>query len=171
MTRVLQEGTWHVAIIRTLVEATEGCTYVEVGVRSGATFNRVAPYAANAHAVDIELNEDFDPITGKFWHMSSDQFFTEYREAADVVFIDADHEYDQAARDFAGAVGVLSRNGTILLHDTWPVDRVNLRDTGSVWELAAELERRDDLNVFTYRRYPGLTLVQRPCCERFECES
>lgn len=159
------EGDWHVPVIHAAVEALGG-VYVEIGVRCGDCFNKVAPAAAEAHAVDPVRDETVKG--GRFWHMNSDEFFAAY-DGPDltVVFIDGDHTYEQASRDYANAMDRLARDGIVFLHDTWPVSPLAAADCGTVWQLARELERSRTPAV-TYRRYPGLTVVQRPRLERFD---
>lgn len=160
------EGSWHIPIIASVMQITGG-VYVELGVRYGTCFNEVQKHASEAHGVDIKPCE---LESGTFWHMSTDEFFEEFRGEADVIFIDADHTYAQVKRDFENSLEILRPNGMILLHDTWPVDPETEVDTGSAWELAVELER-GDFNAVTHRRYPGLTMVQTPALDRFACES
>lgn len=166
---MLREGDWHADIVAGLVNARQG-VYVEVGVRTGTTFNRAAPHAREAHAVDIDRHPHVHNI-GTFWEMPSDEFFTEWRGVADVVFIDGDHTYEQAARDFANALDRLADDGVIVLHDTWPAHPNDPSTTGTVWQLAQELEQNPGLETFTVPVWPGVTIVQRARPERFTCAS
>jgi hypothetical protein len=105
---------------------------------------------------------------GQFWHMASNDFFREYDgPAPSVVFIDADHRYEQARRDYLNAEAILIDDGVIFLHDTWPVEEANEEGTGTVWKLGRELEQDERVNTFTFRRYPGLTMVQSSRLERY----
>lgn len=163
------EGDWHSALVTALVNAKRG-VYVEIGVRSGQTFNRAAPHAEYAHAVDVERHPHVHE-TGAFWEMPSDEFFEHWHGEADVVFIDGDHSYEQAARDFANALSRLADDGVIVLHDTWPTTPDDPDTTGTVWRLATELEQNPGLETFTVPVWPGLTIVQRARPERFTCAS
>lgn len=166
---MLREGDWHADLVAGLVNARGG-TYVEIGVRSGTTYNRAAPHATEAHAVDIDRQPQVHAV-GTFWQMPSDQFFTEWQGMADVVFIDGDHSYEQAARDFDNALDRLKPDGVIVLHDTWPATPDDPGTTGTVWQLAQELEQDPGLETFTVPVWPGVTLVQRSRPVRFSCTS
>ena len=69
-------------------------------------------------------------------------------------FIDGDHCYDQAKRDFENAVALTVDNGYILLHDTYPPSEKYLSPDsacGDVYRLRQEIEKDN--------RYDSLTLV------------
>jgi hypothetical protein len=99
-----------------------------------------------------------------FWNMTSDEFFRAFEGSVpNVIFIDANHAYEQAKRDFLGALELLGEGGTIFLHDTWPRHEYDARPThsGTVWKLAEELRQCADLESFTWAGSPGLTIVRR----------
>jgi len=52
--------------------------------------------------------------------MSSDQFFEDFNEKYDIIFIDGWHSEAQVDRDTAGALSHLNEGGTVVLHDTEP---------------------------------------------------
>lgn len=157
---------WHIPIIRSVVAAYGNPLYVEIGVRNGACLREIAALEnCEAHGVDI-VPPGGDIGQATFWHTTSDEFFQRFDGLPDVVFIDGDHSREQVAKDFANAFRLLRPTGTIFLHDTWPVDRHYLVNTGTAYRYAEQLEI-GRLNTFTFRRWPGLTMVQRPQIERF----
>src|SRR6202008_2715379 len=100
----------------------------------------------------------------RFWHMPSDDFFARYDGSAPhLVFIDGSHVYEQVRRDYLNAVRILAPGGTIALHDTWPGSEAEMTPhrCGDVWRLEAEIADEK----FTFRTFPGLTLV-RPADKR-----
>ena len=104
------------------------------------------------------------PPGTRFWNMRSDEFFERFDGSSpNVVFVDGDHSYEQAKRDFENALGILAPGGIIFLHDTWPrreEDTVAER-CGTVLRLAEEIARSDSLESFTWPGFPGLTAVRR----------
>jgi hypothetical protein len=54
--------------------------------------------------------------------MSTDDFFSQNKENFDIVYIDADHEYNQVIKDYNNSVDFLNENGIIFLHDLYPPD-------------------------------------------------
>jgi hypothetical protein len=97
----------------------------------------------------------------------SDDFMDEFdklEENPAVVLIDGDHHYDVARMEFDYFFEKLVPGGVIFLHDTMPPHEEHLRETasGDVYRLRQELEKRDDLNCFTWpytATYAGLSMV------------
>jgi predicted O-methyltransferase YrrM len=63
--------------------------------------------------VDMNLN-------GEIYIEDTDTFFTHFKENIDMAFIDADHRFESAKRDFMNCFNLLSPGGIIILHDTDP---------------------------------------------------
>jgi hypothetical protein len=100
---------------------------------------------------------------------SSDDFFKEVKfEKIGLAYIDGGHTYEQAKRDFDNIFKILEPNGVIILHDTYPPSEEFLSpDTacGDVYKLRKELEKRNDLDCFTFV-FPtacgvGLTITRK----------
>lgn len=107
------------------------------------------------------------------YNMKSDDFFDECFLDADIqqpnltlAFIDGDHTYDQAKKDFDNVLPYMLDTGYIFLHDTYPRTKewTVEQKCGTVYLLRRELEQRDDLEVFTFPRTAfdvGLTMVRK----------
>lgn len=85
-------------------------TYLEVGVRRNACFDKVK--APIKHGVD--------PFCEATFKMTSDEFFESKPNTYDIIFIDGWHSEEQADKDIIGALSRLNLGGTIALHDTEP---------------------------------------------------
>uniref|UniRef100_A0A6H1ZPA4 Putative methyltransferase n=1 Tax=viral metagenome TaxID=1070528 RepID=A0A6H1ZPA4_9ZZZZ len=88
-----------------------------------------------------------------------------------VVLIDADHNYEVAKMEFDFFFDKLIPGGVIFLHDTMPPAEEYLTPTacGDVYKLRQELEKRDDLDCFTWpytAGYMGLTMVMKKESDR-----
>ena len=101
--------------------------YLELGVRNGANFKAIAPFAKKSYAVDIDSrSEEFiKDVPNKEWHCcTTTEFLTQTMkgksEFFDMVFIDADHSFEASKEDFDNAFPLVKDNGFILLHDIWP---------------------------------------------------
>jgi methyltransferase family protein len=163
---VFPGADWYPFVIAATCRFYPRCTYIEIGVARGGTLRIVAPVCAEVHAVDMNAkSESWLPPGVRFWHMRSDDFFGAFEGSVpNVIFIDANHAYEQAKRDFIGALGLLGQGGTIFLHDTWPVSEDHTRPPtlcGTVWKLAEELRESAELESFTWAGFPGLTIVRR----------
>ena len=110
--------------INTLLEINGGSKYLEIGVASGLTFERVN--AMNKVAVDPSFRFDTQEKTesGKTYiECTSDQYFSEYGGSNfDLIFLDGLHTFEQTLRDFINATSVLSAGGLILIDDVFPED-------------------------------------------------
>jgi hypothetical protein len=154
---VERSSNWHPPILASIASGYPDCVYIEIGVQNGNCIREVAPFCSEVHGVDIHDCKDVTP--GHFHHMTSDEFFDNYNGShPHLVFIDGEHTYEQAKRDFENASAILAPGGTIALHDTCPE---NERDTdptvcGDVFRLREELA---DQAYSTLTRWPGLTLL------------
>jgi hypothetical protein len=108
--------------------------------------------------------------------MTSDAFFAHHNLAeelghntVDLAFIDGMHRFEFALRDFANLERFCSRTSTILVHDTYPTDRVAAAReqttegwTGDVWKLIICLKKyRPDLRICTVDVSPtGLSIIR-----------
>ena len=156
---------WHARVIAAVLASYPKPTYIEIGVFQGQCLAEVTPHCGQAHGVDVS----FDRVTheigaARLWQLPSDEFFARYDGSApDVVFVDGDHEYEQARRDAHNALAILAPEGVLFLHDTWPVFRAATERLlcGGVHRVVEELQADATLEVATIRRWPGLSLVTR----------
>jgi hypothetical protein len=111
------------------------------------------------------------------FNMKSDEFFSALRNAdigypkLALVFIDGDHEYEQAKKDFFNTIKYVVNDGFMFLHDTLPPDeswRVPHR-CGDVDRLRMELEAHayiEELPEYDILSFPnsafnvGLTMLR-----------
>lgn len=105
-----------------------------------------------------------------FYKMTTDEFFKRVEKSKviltpppDLIFIDADHRYEQARKDFYNSLLYLNSKGIIILHDTFPEKKENTTPSlcGTVWRLAEEIRSKKELEIFTFPHFPGLSLVKR----------
>ncbi|MEX2211570.1 MAG: class I SAM-dependent methyltransferase [Gaiellaceae bacterium] len=159
------DPSWYARIVAATCAFYPAAVYVEIGVDQGSSIAIVAPNCAEVHGVDPNpASQKAMPPGGRFWQMASDRFFAAYDgPPPHVVFIDGDHRYEQAARDFRNALRLLAPGGIVFLHDTWPTDADHFSPAscGTVCELLDDLRAMPELEVFTWPGYPGLTAVRR----------
>lgn len=110
------------------------------------------------------------PFRGVAYVGASDDFFVDERikfPSIGFAFIDGDHNYAQAKKDFDNTLNVLADDGVICLHDTYPPteEYTSEHRCGDVYKLRQELEKREDLDVFTFNRLlacdVGLTMARK----------
>ena len=99
--------------------------YLEIGVGQGNTLNKIKCH--NKIGVDIRTKTTAD------YTMSADEFFEmAYRKTLlfDIIFIDGNHDYEYVKRDIDNSLRHLRPSGTIICHDTLPVELGNTHEDG-----------------------------------------
>lgn len=122
---------------------------------------------------DITYFEERDPNPEQMKRVvcyagTSDSMFSRLKlpEIA-FAFIDGDHRYEQAARDFWNIWPLLTAEGICALHDTYPPDAewTDENRCGDVYRLRQDLEKRSDMEVLTLGRGcvigVGVTFVKK----------
>jgi hypothetical protein len=174
-------------VIRAALAAVDGRRYLEIGVKDGECFDAVE--AATKVAVDprfafrpplgARLRTAFRASSGTlYFGTTSDGFFAgPARRLApfDVVFVDGLHTYEQAYRDIVNALGVLRREGVVVVHDCNPAsaaaaaptldeaastDGFNGEWNGDVYRAIVRLRTRDDLRVSVLDVDQGVGIVR-----------
>jgi predicted O-methyltransferase YrrM len=140
-------------------------TYLELGVRNGSTFNMISNIVDKSIAVDLQ--KQFNPTKKQqFFEGTTDDFFKQNTEIFDMIFIDANHDFDFAKRDTENSIKVLSKNGIITLHDTDPVEERLLSrgfcsDSYKIIDYLY-LNYSNTFDIFTFPiGIEGLTIIKR----------
>jgi len=153
----------HPKLISKIVELT-GCeTYLELGVLQGKNIEGVRRYCRNCIGVDVEdklVFRDFD-----FHKKTTDKFFETFTGMADIIFIDADHSFEQVKKDFKNSLKHLNEHGIIILHDTDPFEEKYLESTycGDSYKMHDWIKSEyPELDLITLPiGVAGLTLISR----------
>lgn len=167
-------GVNYLEVLKLLHAGLKPKLYVEIGVRAGDSLY-LAGEAANCIAIDPaprlpRFQQNFN------LHVSSSDKFFYYEDRAetcrgfDLAFIDGDHSFEQAARDFSNLEKLAGPHSIIVINGVIPMDeRTSTPEadtafhTGDVWRLmAAIVADRPDLIAFTIGCPPaGLGIVGR----------
>lgn len=99
-------------IINHFIHERNYTTFLEIGTKDGATYDRVD--------AQIRISVDPDWQTPATFRMTSDEFFKQNENKFDVVFIDGFHEHNQVYCDITHALSALNPGGVIILHDCLP---------------------------------------------------
>jgi predicted O-methyltransferase YrrM len=171
-------GPSYLSVLRTLHLALKPKLYVEIGVRLGTSLMQADP-ETRCIAIDPAPAWPLVPKRPNIQYniSTSDGFFAreEKREACrgfDLAFIDGDHSFAQAAKDFENLEKLAGPTSIIAIHDVIPMDEKTAQaeaaspegfHTGDVWRLMREIVRwRRDLVAFTIACAPsGLGIVGR----------
>ncbi|MEO7726739.1 MAG: class I SAM-dependent methyltransferase [Burkholderiales bacterium] len=152
-------------------------TYLEIGVEFGRTLALAAPLTRAigvdpAPKVNVPLGSN-----ARVFALTSDDFFAQTDVThefgglpVELAFIDGMHHFEFALRDFIAIERLCSRDSTILMHDTFPIDRMTAERkrksifwSGDTWRALLALKKyRPDLAIYTISAPPtGITLIRR----------
>jgi hypothetical protein len=178
-----------VAVIRSALERVSGRSYLELGVRDGATFaaidapTRVAVDPAFTFRVPLRdwlRSRVLRATSGTlFFRMKSDAFFRGPARRLGpfaVVFVDGLHTAEQSHRDVLNALSVLEDGGVVIVHDCNPESAAAAAPTlaealslpghlhrwnGDVYRTIVRLRTRGDLRVVVVDADEGVGIVAR----------
>ncbi len=158
-------STCYSGIIASIVEGCGFESYLELGIYDGCTINGVAEKCgALQHLYAVDIKNPIRRLHQKvqFIRSSTDAFFKENRLKFDCIFIDADHEFYQARKDFFSAIEVLNDDGVIFLHDTYPpsVEYAVPGYCGDVYKLYQELQS-SGYEIINLPLYNGLAILRK----------
>ena len=160
------DETWHSSLIMNIASAMHPVNYLELGTAAGTTITSVA-HIISGKAVGVDRKNLMDSRNKiEFYHMSTDEFFNNPPPLTyDLIFIDADHKFEQAKKDFLNAVRFLNDNGIVVIHDTYPGNADYLNDDRCsdsyrlAWEIRTKMNR--DFEIVTIPVHPGLSIIRK----------
>lgn len=153
----------HSDLIAEIVKQLNCQTYLELGVYDGHTLSKVSKYVNRVISVDI--NDIRIEKLGEFYLKNTDDFFSIFNEMVDVIFIDADHNFESVKKDFINSLKILNEFGMIILHDTDPMEErlLESRYCSDSYKMDEWIRKNyANLDVITLPiSEAGLTLVKR----------
>jgi len=165
-----EDQTEYYAIIAAIVRGCRFTSFLELGIGPGVLCPRLRKECPNlTRILGVDIQDGYGPPPGVNYlrEISTDEFFRENSakrkpEQFDCVFIDALHEHEQALRDFVNARRVLTDDGLIFLHDTYPPnpESVSPMVCGDVFRTYLALAERNDLEVVNLPLFNGLCIVR-----------
>jgi predicted O-methyltransferase YrrM len=158
------ENISHEYLIEMLVKMTACGKYLELGVYHGITLSRITKHCN--YCVGVDIKDDRKCFSNyKFILSTTDDFFKSNNESFDIIFIDADHNFESVKKDFVNSLNILNKFGIILIHDTDPVEEVLTRPEmcGDSYKLVKWIvENYKGLNIITLPiTEAGLTIINR----------
>ncbi|RLD66323.1 MAG: hypothetical protein DRI84_05050 [Bacteroidetes bacterium] len=138
-------------IMCNIARAINAQVYVELGLRRFNTINLlvdVVPRCIGIDVLDKWYKQGLCDKRVEFYNMTTDEFYKYYNEninvPIDLLFIDAKHTYAQSYKDFLNYKNLVSDNGIILLHDSFPPTcKYSNSDgdmCGEVWKTAIKIK-------------------------------
>jgi len=173
---IILGGDGYTKVLARIFQQLRPRSYVEIGVFRGATLQLARPPTI-AIGIDPEPMLARPPAPNhRIFAQTSDAFFAAHDLGAelgglpvDLAFIDGMHQFEFALRDFMNLERACSRESTILVHDSYPLDRASAERVrqrrfwiGDVWRLVVLLKKyRPDLAIHNIGAPPsGLAVVR-----------
>lgn len=152
----------HPEFIKILCQSIVCESYLELGLYEGETFKLICDIVPRCVGVDLINKTTLNK--GVLHIMTTDEYFKNNTEKFDVIFIDADHNFNQAKIDFDNSCLFLNTGGVIVLHDTDPA-YPHLLDPGYCGDSYKIIEYIRSLDCFDIVTLPisnpGLSVVVR----------
>lgn len=118
--------------------------------------------------IDVDGKQKSFKVCGSHFFIGpSDELFEMDMGEIALAFIDGDHNYDQAKKDFLNVINIVVDNGYVILHDTYPPseDYVDENRCGDVYKLRQDIEQDPRFDCITLTRGTamgvGLTIVRK----------
>jgi hypothetical protein len=141
----------HTDILNAVAKRFQYQDYLEIGIcNPDDCFNTII--CPNKTGVD-------PAVRGNNIHsQTSDDYFAEYHEKFDLIFVDGLHEDNRVFRDITNSLERLNPGGMILAHDCLPESDNDL--LGSCYKAIMRLRMtRDDINIVTLDTCTGIAVV------------
>lgn len=149
-------------LIKWIVILTNCQSYLELGVEYSSTIEQIKNLVKRCVGVDIVDIPNKENIG--FYLSTTDDFFDINTEKFDIIFIDANHRFEQVKKDFDNSLKILNKYGIIMLHDTDPIVQELTQDIycSDSYKIIDYISNNTELNIITLPiQETGLTLVMR----------
>lgn len=150
-------------IIINNMQNIENKSYLELGIAKNINFNAIK--CKDKFSVDINRRAMFIGTSDSYFaQLEKDKKF-------DIIFIDANHDYDFVVKDFNNAQKHC--NEWILIHDMIPPDLKHTKAAmcSDSFRFLYCLLKETNLNIFPMNNNYGLTLIKMPAHEVIPDES
>ena len=149
-------------IIKWIIKLTNCQSYLELGVEYGINISEVKDLVKTCVGVDINSFDNSSDI--EFYQMTTDNFFSINKRYFDIIFIDANHNFEQVRKDFDNSIRILNKFGIIILHDTDPITSELLEENHCYdsYRIVDYISSKTTLNIITFPiQETGMTFVMR----------
>jgi hypothetical protein len=148
-------------IINRLIKKIDAKTYLEIGVWNGVNFSNIQ--------CNYKIGVDPDPASPATLKMTSDQYFSTYRDKFDVIFIDGLHHADQVEKDILNSLEILNDGGYIVCHDMNPAEEQHqiIPFSGGIWNgdcwraFVKLRQQRMDISMYTVDTDYGCAIITK----------
>jgi predicted O-methyltransferase YrrM len=158
----------HSNFLNSFASSFQPTRYLELGVSRGETFTLVAQHCGEAIAVEF-LDLPFSlPHNAVHEKMTTDEYFSKINQSNimfDMVFIDADHSFEQSYKDFLNVKDKVVEDGFVFFHDTYPVvsNLIHKDFCDTAYKTPVEIKNNfsNEWELVTLPFNPGLTIARK----------
>ena len=142
------------SVIINNISNIESYSYLELGIFDNVNFNNIK--CKNKFSVDMNGNAMFTGTTDEYFDQLS------ATERFDIIFIDANHDYEYVIRDFNNAIK--HANKWVLLHDMIPRSKkfIHPKFCSDSFRVLQYLIKETDFEIYAMNNNFGLTFVRMP---------
>lgn len=147
------------SVIINNIKGIEKLSYLELGIFDNSNFNKIK--CKEKFSVDLNGQAMFTGTTDEYFHqLPKNKMF-------DIVFIDANHDYEYVLRDFNNAVEHTSK--WILIHDMIPPTRkyIDSKYCSDSFKFLYFLLSNTKFKVYPMNNNFGLTFIEMPASKVF----
>jgi len=157
----------HIAFLEFMASWIKPERYLELGCRWGNSLIPISKHSKSVIGVDMDPPKYNVPSNARIEVCTTDHYFenTDKDIKYDMVFIDADHSYEQSLKDFMNVKDRVIENGFVFMHDTSPyhISYTDKSLCGDTWKAAKWIKNNlaNEWEVLTIPINPGLTILKR----------
>ena len=140
-----EERPSRMEIVQGIIDKKKYNNYLEIGTFDDELFS----YIKCSKKIGV------DPFSGGTHRMTSDEYFSKFKDKFDIIFIDGLHHYEQVKKDIFNSLEILNSNGIILMHDCLPkicvqaIPGTEIEWNGDVWKAFVEVRTNPELDSYT----------------------
>ena len=163
----------HESFVEFIASYVKPDIYVELGVYDCSTFHKVSEHVVGwSFGVDINPLNDKEKLGTTIYKETTQDFARRWKneieddivDDIDLIFIDADHSKEAVLKDVENFwPHIKDDTGLIILHDTWPLNKVQTASgySGDCYLATKEIKEKYACELLTIPVPYGLSVIRK----------